>query len=106
VEVFVLEALKGLIIVSTGSRKHSFTAVLETALRALGQSRNLLMVQFIKGSWHYGEPAADKRLGDDRFNILPMGRDFVKVGVEKPDPENVRLFEEASAFASNEVRSL
>ena len=63
------------------------------------------MVQFIKGSWHYGELDAAKMLGDERLKILPMGRGFVKVGAEKPDPEDVRLAEEAWRFASAEILS-
>jgi len=61
------------------------------------------MVQFIKGSWHYGELDACRMLGEDRIRILPMGRGFVKVGVEKPDPEDVRLVEEAWQFASQAI---
>src|SRR6516164_889325 len=63
------------------------------------------MVQFIKGSWHYGELDAAKMLGSGRFQILPMGRGFVKVGVEKPDPEDVRLVREAWNFASDKMMS-
>jgi cob(I)alamin adenosyltransferase len=61
------------------------------------------MVQFIKGSWHYGELDAARMLGEDRFKILPMGRGFVKVGAEKPDPEDIRLAQEAWEFASENI---
>ncbi len=61
VEVFSLAARKGLIIVHTGSGKGKTTA----ALRAAGQGLKVLMVQFIKGSWHYGELDAAKMLGND-----------------------------------------
>jgi cob(I)alamin adenosyltransferase len=73
--------------------------------RAVGQGLRVLMVQFIKGSWHYGELDAAQMLGEDRFKILPMGRGFVKIGAEKPDPEDVRLVEEAWQFASETLRS-
>jgi cob(I)alamin adenosyltransferase len=43
-------------------------------------------------------------LGDDRFTIQPMGRGFVKIGAEKPDPEDVRLVEEAWRFASENMQ--
>lgn len=99
------EARKGLIIIHTGPGKGKTTAALGTALRAVGQGLKVLMVQFIKGSWHYGELDAAKALGDERFKILPMGRGFVKVGAEKPDPEDVRLVEEAWKFASGEILS-
>jgi cob(I)alamin adenosyltransferase len=93
------EERKGLIIVHTGPGKGKTTAALGTALRAVGQGLRVLMVQFIKGSWHYGELDAARLLGEDRFKILPMGRGFVKVGAEKPDPEDVRLVGEAWQFA-------
>src|SRR3974377_715286 len=96
---------KGLLIVHTGPGKGKTTAALGTAFRAVGQGLKVLMVQFIKGSWHYGELDAAKMLGDDRFQILPMGRGFVKVGVEKPDPEDVRLVQEAWDFASAKMMS-
>ncbi len=99
------ETRKGLIIVHTGPGKGKTTAALGTALRAVGQGLKVLMVQFIKGSWHYGELEAAAMLGDDRFKILPMGRGFVKVGAEKPDPEDVRLVEEAWKFAQEKIQS-
>jgi cob(I)alamin adenosyltransferase len=99
------ETKKGLIIVHTGPGKGKTTAALGTALRAVGQGLKVLMVQFIKGSWHYGELDAARMLGEERFRILPMGRGFVKVGAEKPDPEDVRLVEEAWRFASGEIES-
>ena len=81
------ETKKGLIIVFSGPGKGKTTAALGTAFRAVGQGLRVLMIQFIKGSWHYGELDACRMLGEDRMTILPMGRGFVKVGVEKPDPE-------------------
>lgn len=98
------EAKKGLIIVHTGPGKGKTTAALGTAFRAVGQGMKVLMVQFIKGSWHYGELDAARMLGD-RMEILPMGRGFVKVGAEKPDPEDVRLAEDAWKFACDKMSS-
>jgi cob(I)alamin adenosyltransferase len=95
----------GLVIVHTGPGEGKTTAALGTAFRAVGQGLKVLMVQFIKGSWHYGELDGAKILGDDRFQILPMGRGFVKVGVEKPDREDVRLVQDAWNFASAKVMS-
>ena len=85
------EDRKWLIIVFTGPGKGKTTAALGTALRAVGKGLTVLMVQFIKGSWHYGELDAARLLDQDRLKILPMGREFVKVGVEKPHPEDVQL---------------
>ena len=99
------EGRKGLIIVHTGPGKGKTTAALGMAFRAVGQGLKVLMVQFIKGSWHYGELDAAKMLGEERFKILPMGCGFVKIGAEKPDPEDVRRVEDAWQFARGEILS-
>src|SRR2546423_14885930 len=85
---------KGLLIVYTGPGTGKTTCALGTAFRAGGQGLNVLMVQFIKGSWHYGELDAAKMLGDDKMEILPMGRGFVKVGGAETDPEDIKLAQE------------
>jgi cob(I)alamin adenosyltransferase len=85
---------RGLIIVNTGPGKGKTTAAMGTALRAVGQGMSVLMLQFLKGSWHYGELDAVKSFGD-KFIMRQMGRGFVKVGAEKPAPEDVRMVEEA-----------
>jgi cob(I)alamin adenosyltransferase len=98
---------RGLIIVHTGPGKGKTTAALGLGFRAVGQGLRVLMVQFIKGSWHYGEldtaEALNRAFGDDRFTITPMGRGFVKIGAEKPDPEDVRLVEEAWEFGRQAI---
>ncbi len=96
---------KGLLIVYTGPGKGKTTGALGTAFRAVGQGLRVLMVQFIKGSWHYGELDAAKMLGDDKMEIRPMGRGFVKVGGEDTDPEDVRLCQEAWEFGRQQMDS-
>lgn len=95
----------GLLIIYTGNGKGKTSAALGAAFRAAGQGLKVLMVQFIKGSWHYGELDAAKMLGDERFQMLPMGRGFVKVGAEKPDPEDVAMVEKAWEFGREKVFS-
>ena len=85
---------KGLLIVYTGPGKGKTTCALGTAFRAVGQGLRVLMVQFIKGSWHYGELDAAKMLGDDKFRIRPMGRGFVKIGGAETDPADIKLAKE------------
>ncbi len=85
---------KGLIIVNTGPGKGKTTAAMGTALRAVGQGMKVLMLQFLKGSWHYGELDAVKAFGD-RFVMKQMGRGFVKVGGAETDPEDIRMVEQA-----------
>jgi len=96
---------KGLLIVYTGPGKGKTTCALGTAFRAVGQGLRVLMVQFIKGSWHYGELDAAKMLGNDKFEIRPMGRGFVKVGEAETDPEDVRLCQEAWEFGLRQMVS-
>jgi cob(I)alamin adenosyltransferase len=95
---------RGLIIVNTGPGKGKTTAAMGTALRAVGQGMRVLMLQFLKGSWHYGELDAVQAFGD-KFVMKQMGRGFVKVGTEKPDPEDVRMVEEAWAEAEQAIQS-
>ncbi len=66
---------KGLLIVHTGNGKGKTTAALGMAFRALGHGLKVLMVQFIKGSWKYGELESAKKF--ENFKLLPMGRGFV-----------------------------
>lgn len=101
---FMQDIRRGLIIVNTGPGKGKTTAAMGTALRAVGQGMRVLMLQFLKGSWHYGELDAVKAFGD-KFIMKQMGRGFVKVGAEKPDPEDVRLVEQAWSEADQAIHS-
>jgi cob(I)alamin adenosyltransferase len=85
---------RGLIIVNTGPGKGKTTAAMGTALRAVGNGMKVLMLQFLKGSWHYGELDAVQAFGD-KFIMRQMGRGFVKVGGAETDPEDIRMVEEA-----------
>ena len=95
---------RGLIIVNTGPGKGKTTAAMGTGLRAVGQGMSVLMLQFLKGSWHYGELDAVQAFSG-KFIMKQMGRGFVKVGAEKPDPEDVRMVEAAWAEAEQAIHS-
>lgn len=84
------DSRRGLILINTGPGKGKTTAALGTALRAVGNGMRVLMLQFLKGSWHYGELDAVKAFGDN-FVLRQMGRGFVKVGGAETDPEDIRL---------------
>jgi cob(I)alamin adenosyltransferase len=95
---------RGLIIVNTGPGKGKTTAAMGTALRAVGNGMKVLMLQFLKGSWHYGELDAVKAFGEN-FIMKQMGRGFVKVGGAETDPEDIKLVEQAWAEADAAIMS-
>jgi cob(I)alamin adenosyltransferase len=95
---------KGLIIVNTGAGKGKTTAAMGTALRAVGNGMKVLMLQFLKGSWHYGELDAVKSFGGN-WVMKQMGRGFVKVGGAETDPEDIRMVEGAWSEAEKAIQS-
>jgi cob(I)alamin adenosyltransferase len=88
------ESRQGLILVNTGPGKGKTTAAMGTALRAVGNGLRVLMLQFLKGSWHYGELDAVEAFGGS-FVMKQMGRGFVKMGGAETDPEDVKMVENA-----------
>jgi cob(I)alamin adenosyltransferase len=94
----------GLVLINTGPGKGKTTAALGTALRAAGNGMRVLVLQFLKGSWHYGELDSIAALGPD-FVIKQLGRGFVKVGGAETDPEDLRLVQEAWAEAKAAIFS-
>ena len=69
---------KGLVIVYTGNGKGKTTAALGMALRASGYEYKICMLQFIKGSWHYGEIDSSKKL-EPNFELIQVGKGFVGI---------------------------
>lgn len=65
---------KGLLIVFTGNGKGKTTAALGMALRAAGHGMKVLILQFIKGAWTYGELSALERFPE--VTIRPLGTGF------------------------------
>jgi len=100
----VTDSRRGLILINTGPGKGKTTAALGTALRAVGNGMRVLVLQFLKGSWHYGELDAVQPFGSN-FVIKQMGRGFVKVGGAETDPEDLRLVEAAWAEAREAIDS-
>ena len=98
------DSRRGLILINTGPGKGKTTAAMGTALRAVGNGMRVLMLQFLKGSWHYGELDAVKAFGEN-FVLKQMGRGFVKVGGAETDPEDIRLVQAAWAEAREAILS-
>lgn len=93
---------KGLVIVNTGNGKGKTTAALGMALRAWGQGLKVLVIQFIKGSWKYGELKAAERMGPD-FVIRQMGEGFVKHAKGNAKADHQSAAREALAAARQEI---
>ncbi len=91
----------GLVIVHTGNGKGKTTAALGLAFRALGHGYRVLMVQFIKGSWKYGELESAKKF--ENFTLHPMGRGFVSTD-GKIAEEDKKAAAEALAYARAHLR--
>ena len=98
------DSRRGLILINTGPGKGKTTAAMGTALRAVGNGMKVLMLQFLKGSWHYGELDAVQAFGSN-FVLKQMGRGFVKVGGAETDPEDIRMVEAAWAEAREAIYS-
>jgi cob(I)alamin adenosyltransferase len=62
----------GMVIVYTGHGKGKTTAALGLALRAMGHGYRVLIIQFLKGGFDYGELKAVERLKPG-ITIKPMG---------------------------------
>ena len=68
----------GFVIIYTGNGKGKTTAALGLSLRAIGYEHKVCMLQFIKGSWHYGEMDSSKKLGPN-FELIAVGKGFVGI---------------------------
>ncbi|UCF63019.1 MAG: cob(I)yrinic acid a,c-diamide adenosyltransferase [bacterium] len=83
------EERKGLVIVYTGNGKGKTTAALGMVVRAIGYNWKVLMVQFIKGDWMYGELEGYKKLAPN-FVLKRMGKGFVRImGDKKPIEDHI-----------------
>ena len=95
----------GLVIVYTGKGKGKTTAALGMALRAVGHDRKICMIQFIKGSWHYGEMTSSKLL-EPQFELVAVGKGFVGILDDKsPREEHVKIAREAVQISREKIQS-
>ncbi|EPA04402.1 cob(I)yrinic acid a,c-diamide adenosyltransferase [Candidatus Nitrosarchaeum limnium] len=96
---------EGLTIVYTGKGKGKTTAALGIALRATGYAKKTCMIQFIKGSWHYGEMYSSKRL-EPEFEMVAIGKGFVGIIDDKsPKTEHERVAAEAIKISTEKIQS-
>ena len=96
---------KGFVIVYTGGGKGKTTAALGLALRAIGYNHKVCMIQFIKGSWHYGEMDSSKKLAPE-FELIAVGKGFVGIMDDKsPREEHEKIAEEAIKICKEKISS-
>ncbi len=97
------EKRKGLLIVYTGNGKGKTTAALGMCVRAVGYNWKILMVQFIKGDWVYGELEGYKKLAPN-LELKRMGKGFVRImGDKKPIEDHIAAAKEALKFAGDNL---
>ncbi|WP_428326156.1 cob(I)yrinic acid a,c-diamide adenosyltransferase [Nitrosopumilus sp.] len=96
---------EGLIIVYTGKGKGKTTAALGLALRATGYDKKICMIQFIKGSWHYGEMDSTKKL-EPGFEMVAIGKGFVGIIDDKsPKEDHEKVAKEAIRISNEKIQS-
>lgn len=94
--------MKSLLMINTGNGKGKTTAALGLAFRALGHGQKVCIIQFIKGSWKYGELVSAKRF-EDILDFHVMGRGFTwKSDDIKKD---IAIAREAWDFAKHRILS-
>jgi len=91
-----------LLLLFTGNGKGKTTSSLGLAFRALGHGQRVCMIQFIKGSWHYGEIDAAKRF-DSLLDVHVMGRGFTWDSDDLD--KDIAVAREAWAFAETTIRA-
>lgn len=77
IEAFRKARGSGLVVVNTGGGKGKTTAALGTAIRAAGYGLQVAIIQFIKGSWFYGELEALKKFPN--IKLIQAGRGFIGI---------------------------
>lgn len=98
------ERRQGLVAVNTGDGKGKTTAALGTVMRAVGYGWKVLIVQFIKGTWQYGEMVGLLHLPGVRLER--MGAGFYKImGDKLPEEVHRQAAAEAITLARREMAS-
>ena len=96
---------KGLVLVYTGGGKGKTSAALGLVLRAVGYNHKVCMVQFVKGSWHYGELDSAKRLAPE-FEMITAGKGFVGILDDKsPREEHVKAANDTLMISREKIAS-
>ena len=93
---------KGLLIVNTGNGKGKTTAALGLAFRALGHGFRVAFIQFIKGSWKYGELESARQFSPLLdFHVMGKGFTWKSHNIEK----DIEVARQAWDFAKEQIAS-
>jgi len=96
---------KGLVIVYTGGGKGKTSAALGLVLRAVGYNHKVCMIQFVKGTWHYGELDSAKRLAPE-FELITAGKGFVGILDDKsPREDHVKAANDTLEISKEKIMS-
>ncbi len=95
----------GIVIVYTGNGKGKTTAALGMALRAVGYNHKICIIQFIKGSWPYGEMKSIKRL-EPEVELIITGKGFVGIIDDKsPKEDHIMVAKEALQISKDKIKT-
>jgi cob(I)alamin adenosyltransferase len=94
----------GYIVVLTGNGKGKTTSALGMAMRAVGQGLKVAILQFLKGSWKYGELETANKLSPN-LTIRPLGEGFVHVDPSNPDPKDIQCAQAALKICKEVLHS-
>jgi cob(I)alamin adenosyltransferase len=95
----------GLLVVYTGNGKGKTTAALGMCVRAIGYDWKICIIQFVKGSWKYGELKGLKRL-EPNVELNVVGEGFVGIiDDNKSFDEHRAAAKEGIALALNKITS-
>jgi cob(I)alamin adenosyltransferase len=99
---------KGLVIINTGNGKGKTTAALGLVLRAVGHRMRIMIVQFIKGNFRYGELRSIRRLAPN-VELSPRGRGCITIVCGRPskasEEEHRQAALEAFHYAKEVIQS-
>ena len=96
---------KGLLVVYTGNGKGKTTAALGMCVRAVGYNWKVCVIQFVKGSWKYGELKGIKRL-EPNVELNVVGEGFVGIIDDKKEfSEHQKAAREGLQLAEQKIKS-
>jgi cob(I)alamin adenosyltransferase len=96
---------QGLLVVYTGNGKGKTTAALGMCVRAVGYNWKICVIQFVKGSWKYGEIKGIKKL-EPNVELSVVGEGFVGIlDDDKEFSEHQKAARQGVTEAIEKIRS-